>query len=153
MTGLAANVKARMRRRRHARRARRKIRGSKTMNRFLRLTLGPWLARRYRVRTENLELVKRLRPPYLVLANHMCVWDPFFVNNFVPEVIHYVVSDANFRSKLVEFGLGLVGSIPKTKVMSDLETVKNIMKVKEAGGIVGIFPEGQNTWDGHTMPM
>ena len=76
------------------------------------------------------------------------------VNKYcVPGVIHYVVSDANFRSKLVEFGLGLVGSIPKTKVMSDLDTVKNIMKIKEAGGIVGIFPEGQNTWDGHTMPM
>ena len=144
---------ARARRRRHARRARRRIRGSQALNKVLRLTLGPWLVRRYRVTAENRELLRRLRPPYLVLPNHSSVWDPFFVNNFVPGVIHYVVSDANFRSKLVEFGLGLVGSIPKTKVMSDLDTVKNIMKVKEAGGIVGIFPEGQNTWDGHTLPM
>lgn len=123
------------------------------MNRFLRLTLSPWLLRRYRVSAENIQVIERVRPPYLVLANHTSVWDPFMVNSFVPGVIHYVVSDANFRSKLVEFGLGLVGSIPKTKVMSDLDTVKNIMKVKDAGGIVGIFPEGQNTWDGHTMPM
>jgi len=153
MSELAANVKARMRRRRHARRARRKIRASRTLNRILRLTLAPWITNRYRVRAENTGIFKRIRPPYLILPNHTSVWDPFMVNKYVPGVIHYVVSDANFRSKVVEFGLGLVGSIPKTKVMSDLDTVKNIMKIKEAGGIVGIFPEGQNTWDGHTMPM
>ena len=153
MSELAADVKARMRKRRHARRARRKIRGSSALNRILRLTLAPWFTNRYRVTAENTAVFKRIRPPYLILPNHSSVWDPFMVNKFVPGVIHYVVSDANFRSKIVEFGLGLVGSIPKTKVMSDLDTVKNIMKVKEAGGIVGIFPEGQNTWDGHTMPM
>ncbi len=117
------------------------------------MTVGAWVSRRYQVATENLELLRTIRPPYLILPNHTSVWDPFFVNRFVPGVIHYVVSDANFRSKLVEFGLRLVGSIPKTKVMSDLNTVKNIVKVKDAGGIIGIFPEGQNTWDGHTMPV
>ncbi len=144
---------ARARRRRHSRRARRRIKGSEALNRLLRLTLGPWLVSRYRVTAQNAGMLRKLRPPYLVLPNHCSVWDPFFVNNYVPGVIHYVVSDANFRSKVVEFGLGLVGSIPKTKVMSDLDTVKNIMKVKEAGGIIGIFPEGQNTWDGHTLPI
>jgi 1-acyl-sn-glycerol-3-phosphate acyltransferase len=153
MKELAPKVKARMRRRRHARRARRRIRASRNLNRILRLTLAPWITSRYRVEAENVQVVRRIRPPYLILPNHTSVWDPFMVNKFVPGVIHYVVSDANFRSKIVEFGLGLVGSIPKTKVMSDLDTVKNIMKVKDSGGIVGIFPEGQNTWDGHTMPM
>ena len=148
-----STARSRRLRRRHARRSRRKIRGSRWLNRILRLTLAPWLTRRYNVTGVNTELLRRLRPPYLILPNHTSVWDPFIVNKFVPGVIHYVVSDANFRSRLVEFGLGLVGSIPKTKVMSDLDTVKNIMKVKEAGGIVGIFPEGQNTWDGHTLPM
>lgn len=117
------------------------------------MTLGPYVTRRYNVYGENLELVENLKPPFLVLPNHTCVWDPFMVNKFVPGVIHYVVSDAQFRSKIVEFGLGLVGSIPKTKVMSDIETVKNIMKVKESGGIIGIFPEGQSSWDGHTLPL
>ena len=141
------------RRRRLARRSRRRIAASGTMNRILWMTLGPWLSRLYNLHAENIEAVRRLRPPFLVLPNHGSVWDPFMVNWFVPGAIHYVVSDANFRSRLVEFGLGLVGSIPKTKVMSDLQTVKNIMKVKERGGVVGIFPEGQACWDGHTLPL
>ncbi|MFW5684923.1 MAG: lysophospholipid acyltransferase family protein [Spirochaetota bacterium] len=144
---------AEMRRRRHARRARRKIGASRALHRFLRTLLAPWIIKAFRVKVENLALIRHLHPPYLIMPNHTSVWDPFIVNIFVPHVIHYVVSDANFRSKLVEFGLGLVGSIPKTKVMSDLDTVKNIMKIKNTGGVVGIFPEGQNTWDGHTLPI
>jgi 1-acyl-sn-glycerol-3-phosphate acyltransferase len=87
------------------------------------------------------------------MANHGCVFDPFFVNNFIRHPIHYVVADANFRSRILDFGLSLVGSIPKTKVMSDLETVKNIVRVKDRNGIVGIFPEGQSSWDGTTLPI
>ncbi|MFW5745506.1 MAG: hypothetical protein ACOC2D_19705, partial [Spirochaetota bacterium] len=90
MSELAADVKARMRKRRHARRARRKIRGSRTLNRILRLTLAPWITNRYRVTAENTALFKRIRPPYLILPNHTSVWDPFMVNKFVPGVIHYV---------------------------------------------------------------
>jgi len=153
MSEVQSDRQARARKRRHARRNRRRIGASRALNRILRATLAPFMTNRYSVRAENADLLKRLRPPYLVLPNHTSVWDPFFVNKFVPGVIHYVVSDANFRSRIVEFGLGLVGSIPKTKVMSDLDTVKNIMKVTRAGGIVGIFPEGQNTWDGHSLPM
>jgi 1-acyl-sn-glycerol-3-phosphate acyltransferase len=94
-----------------------------------------------------------VRPPFLVLGNHTSVWDPFFLNSLVDAPIHYVVSDSQFRDRLVSFGLGLVGSIPKTKVLSDLETVKNIVKIKAKGGIIGVFPEGQSSWDGHTLPI
>jgi 1-acyl-sn-glycerol-3-phosphate acyltransferase len=117
------------------------------------MTVGMWLRWRYRIVTENQELVNRLKPPYLVLANHACVLDPFMLNSMVPYAIHYVVSDASFRSRLVSFGLSLVGSIPKTKVMSDLDTIKRIVRVRDRGGIIGIFPEGQSTWDGHSLPM
>jgi 1-acyl-sn-glycerol-3-phosphate acyltransferase len=123
------------------------------MNRILRGTLGPWLVRNFNLTGENHRIFDGMARPFLVLPNHTSVWDPFMVNAFVPGPIHYVVSDANFRSRLMEFGLGLVGSIPKTKVMSDLDTVKTIMQVKNGGGIVGIFPEGQNTWDGHSLPI
>ena len=142
------------RRRRNSRRdPKQKIRASVTFCHIVRNTLGTWLAVRYRVRAQNRELVKRLRPPYLLLANHACVWDPFMMGLLVPKPIHYVISDATFRSRLVDFGLSLLGGIPKTKAMSDMDSVKNIMRVKDRGGTIGIFPEGQNTWDGHTLPL
>ncbi len=141
------------RRRRDARRARRRIRASRHFNTVVRFLVGSVLNRLFHIRTENRDLVRQLKPPYVVIANHACVLDPFMINCQVPAPIHYVVSDSNFRSRLVDFGLSLVGSIPKTKALSDLETVKNIVKVKANGGIIGLYPEGQNTWDGHTLPI
>jgi 1-acyl-sn-glycerol-3-phosphate acyltransferase len=37
--------------------------------------------------------------------------------------------------------------------MSDYETVRHIFRIRDRGGIVGIFPEGRRSWDGHTMPL
>ncbi len=143
----------RRQKRRDRRRERRRIRASRSFNIFLRKVLGIIFTWLFRLETENQELVKELKPPYVVMPNHQSAIDPFFVNLFVPAPIHYVVSDSNFRSRVLSFGLGLVGSIPKTKAVSDLETVKNIVKIKAKNGIIGIYPEGQNTWDGATLPL
>jgi 1-acyl-sn-glycerol-3-phosphate acyltransferase len=142
----------RRRKRRDARRERRRIHASRHFNTFLRATVGPYLRWLFRINTRNTELFDTLEGPFVLLGNHACMLDPFIVNAWVPAPIHYVVSDSNFRSRLVDFGLSLVGSIPKTKALSDLETVKNIVKIKMKNGIIGIFPEGQSTWDGHALP-
>ena len=143
----------RRRRRRDRRRQNRRIKAPKHFNTVLRHIVGPTLKWLFHIEYQNRELVNTLKPPYVVLPNHGCVLDPFMVNSYLPAPIHYVVSDSNFRSKLVDFGLSLVGSIPKTKALSDLETVKNIVKIKAHNGIIGIFPEGQSTWDGSTLPL
>ena len=140
-------------RRRDRRRARRRIHAPRHVNAFLRSVVGPTLKWLFHIETENREMVRQLKPPYVLVANHACFLDPLMINCQVDAPVHYVVSDANFRSRLVGFALDLVGSIPKTKAMSDLETVKNIVKVKASGGIIGVYPEGQNTWDGHTLPI
>jgi 1-acyl-sn-glycerol-3-phosphate acyltransferase len=139
--------------RRDIRRQRRRIKASKSFNWFLRGVLRRVFEWLFRLEAENSELFRTLKPPFVVMPNHQSAIDPFFVNVFVPAPIHYVVSDSNFRSRLLSFGLGLVGSIPKTKAVSDLETVKNIVKIKAKRGVIGVYPEGQNTWDGATLPL
>lgn len=131
----------------------RKIKTSRSFNDFLRLTLGRWLVRKYNMRAENAGLFDSLQAPYLILPNHMSFWDPFCVSNYVPDPVYYVTSDANFRSPVLRFLLGLVGSIPKTKQMSDLETIKHILRIRDSKGVIGIFPEGRRSWDGHTLPL
>jgi len=135
------------------RRERKPLRAYRLFNIFLRATVGIYLRLLYRVRTENLAIIRRLEPPYLVLPNHMNFWDPFFLGGVVPHPIYYVTSDAHFRSRVLSFLLGLVGAIPKTKVLSDFETVRTIMRITREGGIVGIYPEGRRTWDGTTLPL
>jgi 1-acyl-sn-glycerol-3-phosphate acyltransferase len=131
----------------------REIRAYRFFNRLLRFTLGRYLTWRYNMVGENLELLDRIAPPYLVLPNHTNFWDPFMVSSFVPHPVYYVTADANFRNPLMRFLLGLVGSIPKSKVISDLETVKHIVRIKQRKGVIGIFPEGRRSWDGHTLKL
>lgn len=115
--------------------------------------IGSYLKAQFNLHPRGQQVLSSLKPPYLVLGNHTSVWDPFFLNSLLDAPIHYVVSDSQFRSRYVAFGLGLVGSIPKTKALSDLETVKQIVQIKHNRGIIGVFPEGQSSWDGHTLPL
>ncbi|MFP4302213.1 MAG: lysophospholipid acyltransferase family protein [Spirochaetaceae bacterium] len=151
--GNAETPQLNRRRRRDKRRAKRKVTVSRGLHRILRAGMGAYLKAQFNLHPRHEEVLKTIRPPFLILGNHTSVWDPFFLNVLVDAPIHYVVSDSQFRSRLVAFGLGLVGSIPKTKVLSDLETVKNIVKIKHKRGIIGVFPEGQTSWDGHTLPI
>lgn len=133
--------------------AKRGIRAYSLFIQFLRVFLGVYLKLRFNMKAENHGLVARLRPPYLVLPNHVGYWDPFMVSIFVPQAIHWVAADANFRSRILRRLLGLVGAIPKAKAVTDFEAIRYILSVRESGGVVGIFAEGQRTWDGTTLPL
>ncbi len=121
--------------------------------RFLRLSVSVFLRLRFNMTAENRGLVAALKPPYLILPNHVGFWDPFMVSAFVPQAVYWVDADANFRSRLLRLVLRLVGAIPKAKAVTDFEAIRYILAVRDAGGVVGIFGEGQRTWDGAGLPL
>jgi 1-acyl-sn-glycerol-3-phosphate acyltransferase len=121
-------------------------------NRLLRITFGAWLKRAYGVVTVGLEGLRSTRPPYVVIPTHASMIDPFLVGAFVPEPVYWVTSDGNMRTRLLRSLLSLVGSIPKSKAIPDLETVGMMVDVvRKRRGVVGIFAEGQASWDGRTQ--
>ena len=124
------------------------LRTSRSFNMFLKVMYAVFITPRYRVRVENREFIAKLKPPYALLPNHVGFWDPFFVSYYTPHPVQYVVTDRQFRVPVVRFLLGLVGAIPKSKAISDFETVRNIFRVKQKNGIVGIFAEGMRNWNG-----
>ena len=134
-------------------RKQKKLAASPAFVRFLQLTLGRWLRWKFRLSTQNRHIPATLQPPYIVIPNHVGFWDPFQIGLPIPHPIHYVVADANFRSPVLRFLLGLVGSIPITKSMSDRDAVKLIMDVRRTGGVLCLFAEGRRTWDGRTLPV
>jgi 1-acyl-sn-glycerol-3-phosphate acyltransferase len=130
-------------------------RASYLFNRLLKYTLGLFLVLRYRIHAENREALKGLNGAFVLLPNHFTTWDPFMLGYFLPRPVYNVTTDVQFRKLVTRILLGLVGSIPKSKVIPDIETVRGILDVKKRGGIIGIYPEGQRSWDGHTteIPM
>lgn len=125
---------------------------SKAIYQVLRLLLGKYFGRRFNLEVQDKEIAE-LKPPYLILANHTNLWDPFFVACPIPEPIYFVTADEYFRHPLLKMALKLVRAIPKSKFIADFETVRAILKVKRAGGVIGVFPEGKRNWDGGTEPI
>ena len=136
-----------------ARKLRQDIRAYGNVHRFLRMTVGSWLRVRFNITTENAELLERVRPPYLLLPNHVGYWDPFQLSSFISHPVHHVAADQNFRTRLIRFVMFMVGAIPKTKGVSDSELVRNILRLRDRKEIVCLFAEGQRTWDGAPLPV
>lgn len=129
-------------------------RAPRWFNTLLRHTFGAWLRHHFRMRAKGQDLFKRLKPPYVLIPTHHGIMDPFMVGVLVPEPIYWVTSDGNMRSSIMRLLLGLVGSIPKSKVIPDLETIGWIVDViRKRKGVVGVFAEGQSSWDGHTQAI
>ena len=109
--------------------------------------------RMFNVRLDMPEEIRNLDAPYVLLPNHQGFWDPFLAGSYLKDPVYYITSDAVFRSRLFGFLLKFLGAIPKTKSQSDLDALKNIFDIKDRGCSIGIFPEGQRTWNGCTLPL
>ncbi len=118
---------------------------------FLHLTLIPYLIVKYNIHSKNKRIFKKLKPPYLVIPNHVAKYDPAMVNIFIPNRIHYVMSDANLRSKLGRWAyLRLCRVVPKTKALSDSTAVRTLVQLTRLKRVICVFGEGRSTWDGVT---
>lgn len=123
-------------------------------SRLLRATYGLWLHLFFRVRGLNAQAAKALKPPFVLVSNHVTVLDPFILSTFLRVPVYWITSDGNMRSRIMRALLRLVGSIPKSKFIPDIETVNwTVEVIRRRGGVVGIFPEGEQTWDGTTRPL
>ena len=130
----------------------RKYRAGKLFNKFLKLTVGGYMKFLFGYRIDANGL-KDLKPPFIVLANHTNFWDPFLMSMCFKDPVYFIASDAYFRNPLLKWLLGLVGAIPKTKLVSDPGSIRGILEVVRNEGIIGIFPEGKRNWDGRTLPL
>jgi len=97
--------------------------------------------------------VRNLKPPYLVLGNHVGYWDPFVTGHFLPHFTHFVSSDTTMRSPLIRFFLTRLGTIPIKKNIRDTKVIRDIITVIRQGENVGIFPEALRNWSGSTFKM
>jgi 1-acyl-sn-glycerol-3-phosphate acyltransferase len=129
-------------------------RNSRFFTWLIQKTYGAWTIRVYNAKPINLELFDTLKPPFILIGNHSTLLDPFLSNTLIPYPISWVTSDGNMRSTILRFLLlKLVGSIPKSKAIPDIETVNWIVQIiRKRKGVVGIYPEGQSSWNGTSIP-
>ena len=136
---------------RNTNRNRHDYRVSQTFYRVIRTAVCLPICRLLNVKIANGNLVRTMRGPFILVANHLCFLDPIILHRAMPRQIQFLMTDASYRTRLSRFIFKRVGSIPKTKQISDAKAVRGIITVVRNGGVIGIFAEGQNSWDGVTL--
>ena len=91
-------------------------------NKLLRYTYGLWLRYFFRIESLHSVLPRLLQPPFVVVANHVTVLDPFMLGTLLHEPVYWITSDGNMRTRFMRALLRLVGSIPKSKAIRILLT-------------------------------
>ena len=119
---------------------------------MLAFPIRKYIEMKYNVTVERNDTIG-LKPPYIILGNHVNNWDPLFINCYVEEPMSFVAAAPIFLNPTVKKALDFTGAISKTKGRADRQTVRDILKAKKAGRVIGLFPEGNRSWNGHTAPL
>ena len=104
-------------------------------------------------RTGIKELIEK-GGPALVVSPHTSNLDFLFAGaELYPNIVTFVGSHHFTTNKITNFFLKVAHAIPKKMFCADVSTIISIMRAKDAGQIIVIYPEGRLTCSGHSVQL
>ena len=91
----------------------------------------------------NRLLVDRMNGGAVLIANHRCSVDPFFVQLVGGRRVHWMVAGEYFKSVLFGPILRMFQAIPTNRGGVDTASTKRAIALAKSGRFVGMFPEGR----------
>lgn len=92
--------------------------------------------------------------PFFLVANHESILDPVLVQGFCPRAVHFFTKSTQFSSSAVfRWFLPRVGAIPARRYRVDPQSVRTALRMLRQGDGVGIYLEGERSWDGALQPF
>ncbi|MDP2424740.1 MAG: lysophospholipid acyltransferase family protein [bacterium] len=96
----------------------------------------------------------RIKRGAIVLSNHTSFYDFIYTTTATfPHRVNYLAVDKMFYEPVAGFFMRLARAIPKPLFESDPSSIKKAFQVLNHKGIIGIFPEGQISAIGSTLPI
>lgn len=109
-----------------------------------RALLGP-------LEVSGLEHVPR-HGPFLLVANHESVLDPILIQAVCPPVVHTMTKSAQFRPPGMGWYMPRLAAFPVRRYQVDPQAVRVALRRLAAGQPVGVYLEGERSWDGRLQP-
>ena len=96
----------------------------------------------------------KVSSPAIIISNHTSFFDFLYVMwAFKNTPVNFVVARKYFETKPLSSLLKWGQTIPKSLFQADPLSVKQMLEVIKIGGVIGIFPEGQISITGVTLPF
>ena len=105
-----------------------------------------------KLRVEGKENVPR-KGGVLFLMNHQSMLDPILVHSLSPRLVFSMTKSTQFRKPFMRFLLRNLGGFPTRRYQVDPQAVRVALRYLEEGRAVGIFPEGERSWDARLQPL
>lgn len=116
------------------------------------ITVGLYLRIAYNLRRTK-DSDRLPKGPFVLLGNHCNNLDGLFLQCMMMRPVHFIITDTVFRKPWLGALLTWAGFIPKRKFTSDVVAVRQLIRAVDAGGVIGIFPEGMRSWDGRSVAI
>jgi 1-acyl-sn-glycerol-3-phosphate acyltransferase len=86
--------------------------------------------------------------PFLLLANHESILDPILIQAVCPRPIHAMAKSTQFSAGMSGWLMRHLKAFPVRRYRVDPQAVRLVLRRLEEGNAVGIYVEGERSWDG-----
>ncbi len=91
--------------------------------------------------------------PYLIIANHLSVYDPILVGTSFKDPITFIAKEGLSKNKFGFWLFKRLGVVFLNKDDSDLAALRTSLRVLAEQKVVGLFPEGHRNRQSELLPF
>ncbi len=91
--------------------------------------------------------------PFLLIGNHEGYLDPILLSVVLKRRIAFLTKSTAFCDPMLQPVFRAYRSIPNRRYYPDAQVIRHVLRFLSEGQPVGIFPEGERTWDGKRLPF
>jgi 1-acyl-sn-glycerol-3-phosphate acyltransferase len=92
------------------------------------------------------------RGPFLLIANHQSYLDPILIQAVLRRPLFTMTKSTQFSDPLTGRFLKLLKAFPVRRFEIDPQAVRLVLRYLQQGHGVGIYIEGERSWDGRLQP-
>ena len=104
------------------------------------------------IRMTGMEHIPR-KGAAIVAANHVSLLDGIILGASLPRLVRFMTKNSPFKNPIIRKILMAAGAFPVKRYRTDVVTVRNAFRVIKKDHLLGIFPEGERSWDGQMLPF
>jgi hypothetical protein len=117
---------------------------------LLKAAYAPALLKRLRVEAAGVDALPP--PPFLLMADHSNALDAYVLGALVGTPVRYMSNIEGVHPAKAVLA-SLVGAYGRRKGSNDMAALRKTFELSRAGDAIGLFPEGDRSWDGTSAPI